>query len=162
MVFRLTKPGKFSSSSFSLCSSLFTKSMLPRHSLSSFICWDTENRTRSHDSQLLTSARASGGKYISSSLKRMVAVFYCSVGKKKTSLLRTKKSSSKTCACNTGHMHTLAEQCLEDILSFAWESLKISFTSLSQERWKTNPGLKTQSPQLAKQYKIFGKLLLLS
>lgn len=44
VLFRLTKPGKFSSSSLSLCSSRFTESILPLHSASSFICLDTENK----------------------------------------------------------------------------------------------------------------------
>lgn len=44
VLFRLTKPGKFSSSSLSLCSSLFTESILPLHSASSFIYLDTENK----------------------------------------------------------------------------------------------------------------------
>lgn len=60
VLLRFTKPGKFSSSSFSLCSSLFTESILPLHSASSFICWDTENRPLSQNSHVLTRARASG------------------------------------------------------------------------------------------------------
>lgn len=41
VLFRFTKPGKFSSSSFSLFSSLLTESILPLHSPSSFIWGDT-------------------------------------------------------------------------------------------------------------------------
>lgn len=44
VLFRLVSPDNFSSSSFSLYPSLFTESMLPLHSPSSFICFNKQTK----------------------------------------------------------------------------------------------------------------------
>lgn len=155
VLLRFTKPGKFSSSSFSLCSSLFTESILPLHSASSFICWDTENRPLSQNSHVLTRARASGEHIFVVPQKGQWLYLL------RATLLKKKRSGSKPYVLNMWRLHVYRKRCLEDILcicGFAWEALQISFKFMNQDRL----GLKTQNPQLASQYIIFGKSLPLS
>lgn len=60
VLFKLTKPGRFSSSSFSLCSSLLTESIVSLHSPRSFICSDIKTACY-HSSH---KGKSFGGKHL--------------------------------------------------------------------------------------------------